>query len=225
MIEKLNRYEPIPGDDLPVYSQVYDEVPDGFRFDNLIFQAEWTGLNALRDRLVAVADAYYADYEIVGRTYADFFRLLQNALDMNADTWEKTYSVYDDDISKPTQSRTIRRSYDITDADTGTIETTESVNHGATRTDKSYELPTDNTQTPYEVARDESSTGGSDSNTGSNTHENTNKRTGTETEDWSDVGVAPNYILLNGFIDNNRTKERLFVDIFKDCFTLTEALY
>lgn len=225
MIEKIPKFEPIPGDDLPVYSQVYEAVPDGYRFDDLVYQSSWTHLNKLKDRLTAVANAYYADYEIMGKTYADFFRLLQNALDMNADTFEKMMDVYDDDIAKPTQSRTITRTYNLRDTGKTTDNRTNTTTGSSSRTDKSFELPTDNTQTPYETTRDESSGSNSDKLTVTGTQSTEAGKTGTETEDWSDVGVAPNYVLLNGFLDNNRTKERVFMDFFKDCFTLIEGLY
>lgn len=45
-----------------------------------------------------------------------------------------------------------------------------------------------------------------------------------ETEEWSDVGVAPNYTLLNGFIANNKTMEAIFTKFFESCFTINEAL-
>ena len=66
---------------------------------------------------------------------------------------------------------------------------------------------------------------GSNTNSSDRTLNGTNAKTGTETEDWSGVGVAPNYELLNGFLDNNRTLEQVFISFFKTDFTISEVYY
>lgn len=224
MIEKLKHNEPIIGDNYPYYSMVYDTVPDGYRIGDLVFRPEWTYLNQLKDRLVNSANEYYRNYEIVGKTVNDFFRGLQNALDINADTFEKMYAVYDDDIAKPTQSRTIKHIYDMHNENTNNDNTTTGGTNSGTVTSKDYELPADNQQ-QYETSRNVTDNSGESSGTSNTERTGSSAQTGSVTEEWSDVGVAPNYVLLNGFIDNNRTADTVFINFFKDCFTLCEGLY
>ena len=207
-ILKLTNQTDIIGDDLPYNTQWYRKVPAGFGFDVLDYPTDRPLTYALKDKLNAFANDYYRNYEIVGTTYADFQVNLQIALLENIDTFEKMMAVYDDDIAKPLQSRTIKRTYDIEDTNSGDTSSTV--------TNTNYDLPIDN---PNGQAVDKST---GDGNT---TATNTYKHKGTETEDWSDVGVAPNYQLLNGFLDNNRTYYNVFVNFFTDCFTLMESYY
>lgn len=207
-ILKLTNQTDIIGDDLPYNTQWYRKVPTGFGFDVLDYPTDRPLTYALKDKLNAFANDYYRNYEIVGTTYADFQVNLQIALLENIDTFEKMMAVYDDDIAKPLQSRTIKRTYDIEDTNSGDTSSTV--------TNTNYDLPIDN---PNGQAVDKST------GDGSTTATNTYKHKGTETEDWSDVGVAPNYQLLNGFLDNNRTYYNVFVNFFTDCFTLMESYY
>lgn len=41
---------------------------------------------------------------------------------------------------------------------------------------------------------------------------------------FSDLGVTPNYEILNGYLDYNRTLLQVFIDVFRPCFTLHEVL-
>lgn len=213
MIQKLKYNTPIYGDDNPTISQWYRDVPADFTFSRLTYKSDCPLSIALKDKLSEYADRYYRNFEIVGMTYVDFFENLQLSLDENIDNFEKFLKVYYDDIANPTQSRTIKRTYDITDASSGTA--TSKVT--ASQVNKGFELPIDNSGA-HELDRDtaDSSSSSDSGSTG------TVKKTGSETEDWSDVGVAPNYELLNGFLDNNRTFYQVFVSYFRNCFTLME---
>lgn len=223
-MERLVNQNDIIGDDLPYNTQWYRKVPSGFGFDALDYPTDRPLTYALKDKLNAFAKDYYRNYEIVGTTYADFQTNLQVALLENVDTFEKMMEVYNDDIAKPLQSRTIKRTYDIEDTNDGTLNGSNTGTVGSTVANTDYDLPIDN-GTAQPVSKSEGN--GTTTNNLKNTQTNTNKYThkGTETEDWTDVGVAPNYTLLNGFLDNNRSYYNVFVNFFTDCFTVMEALY
>lgn len=343
-MEKLTTYKPIIGDDDPYITIALRDLPKGYGFDGLVFDPGKPLTYALKTRLVDVATRYYRNYEIVGETFADFRDNLQLDLDLNVDTFEKMLVVYNDDIAKPTQSREIRKTYDILDTSTGSEDTTnsESINLSETfknvenatneesvtnsETNKTSEvikqtdINTASDNTTNNITRNETENNSATSNGSSNgestdydipldngtaqgtskqisTNENTttnnvnvtrgiteertdvssksesmtrdgtntlngeknvtggrsttdektssgektstdsktatqnvssageNKKVGTEVEYWSDVGVAPNYQLLNGFLDNNRTLERVFIDYFKNNFMVLEVYY
>lgn len=223
-MEPLSNFKPIIGDNLGYVSTQYRNVPRSLGFHGLNWPEDKPLSLAVKDKLVDFAERFYRDFEIVGKTYVDFSLNLQVDLDLNIDTLEKMLEVYNDDIAKPTQSRTIKRIYDTSDDTTGstTSEDSSSINNDSETTD--YEIPLDN-GTAQGVSKQESgsTTGAHSTNTVNNNQ--SMKKTGTETEEWSDVGVAPNYELLNGFLDNNRTMYAVFVDFFRNDFTLQEVLY
>lgn len=327
MIPRMKRFEPITGDDLPVYSLALRDVPDGYGFESVTVDADTHPLSsAVWNRLIEFAKSYYRNWEIVGATLSDFKVNLQVDWDLNADTLEKMLEVYDSDIAKPLQSRTIKRTYDITEindgstTDSGTIgvtgsgtenqttttEGTRNVTHADTETldlndattetgteevtdsksgnvsisgttsddSTDFDIPIDNAGRQGTSAHEGATTSTTETDTTETlTREGTNGRTsstdrtgttttegtegettegsisvngtrastdtttrdlsgtslntytkkGTEVEDWSDVGVAPNYELLNGFLDNNRSYLAVFVSFFKDDFTLLDA--
>lgn len=223
-MDPMVKYDPIIGDDLPFNTLAYRDIPNGFGFSVLNFPVDKPLTLALKDKLVDYCNKYFRNYEINGTTIADWQVDLQLALTENVDTFEKMMEVYDDDIAKPLQSRTIKRTYDIIDdtAINGTDKNTGTVKSNIANMD--YDLPIDN-PTGQPVAK--SNSDGTTTNDLTTATNGTTKYThkGTETEDWSDVGVAPNYELLNGFLDNNRTYYNVFTSFFKDCFTLGEYYY
>ena len=222
--DKLTIPTDIIGDDLPYNSQWLRKVPDGFGFKALTYPEDRPLTYALKDKLNDFATDYYRNWEIVGTTYADFQINLQVNLLENVDTFEKMLEVYNDDIAKPLQSRTIKRTYDVTDKGESSGQSSQSSNVTSNVENTEYDIPIDNGTAQ---ATSKSIGSGTNGTTGSGTSSgtNTNTKTGTETEEWSDVGVAPNYTLLNGFLDNNRSYYNVFVNFFKDCFTLQEVLY
>lgn len=223
-MERLSKFSPIVGDDLPYNTMALRDVPDGFGFGALVYPDDRPLTYALKDKLNDFATKYFRNHEIVGETLVDWQTYLQCDLLMNIDTMEKMLAVYDDDIAKPTQSRTIKRTYDI--ADETNISGTDT-NSGTVKSNienMDYDLPIDN---PNGQATAKSTSDGTTTNNLTNTSTGKNAYThkGTETEDWSDVGVAPNYELLNGFLDNNRSYYAVFVSFFENCFDIGECLY
>lgn len=224
MMEKLTTFKPIIGDDNPITTLALRDVVEGFGFSALSFPTDKPLTYAIKDKLVDFATRYYRNHEIIGTTLRDFQDNLQLDLDANIDTFEKMLAVYDDDIAKPTQSREIRRTYDLLDTtdDQEDITTTSTTDNSSESTD--FDIPADN-DTAQGVSK-VTGTGNTSGNTKSNRGlTGSAKKTGTETEYWSDVGVAPNYILLNGFLDNNRTLYQVFVSFFANDFQVIEVYY
>ena len=223
-VENLPTFKPIIGDDDPYITIALRDLPKGYGFDGLVFDPNKPLTFALKERLIDVATRYYRNYEIVGETFADFRENLQLDLDLNVDTFEKMLAVYNDDIAKPTQSREIRRTYDLKDTsnETENISAEGSTNNNNETTN--YDIPLDN-GTAQGTDKSVSTGTGSNTNNSDRTLNGSNAKTGTEVEYWSDVGVAPNYELLNGFLDNNRTLEQVFIGFFKTDFTISEVYY
>lgn len=237
MITRIQRFEPVRGDDAPYLSMVYRDVPEGFRITDLTPMSGCPLTAEYWSRLTGFADRHYRNHEIVGMTFVDFFENLRDSYYLNADTLEKALEVYYDDIAKPTQSRTIKRTHTENETlpDSKTKRTTEyghvvdtSGNSSGSTTDIEYAIensddaPSDKSLTESE-ATDKETHSGSDTET-ENITGGTRDLESTDTEEWSDVGVAPNYDLMNGFLDNNRTMEMIFISFFNDCFTIQEAL-
>ena len=143
-MEPIQKFDPIIGDDLPFNTLAYRDIPTGFGFSVLEFPTDKPLTLALKDKLVDYCNKYYRNYEINGVTIADWQIELELALTENVDTFEKMMEVYDDDIAKPLQSRTIKRTYDIIDdtAINGTDKNTGTVTSEITNDD--YDLPIDN---------------------------------------------------------------------------------
>lgn len=223
-VENLPTFKPIIGDDDPYITIALRDLPTGYGFDGLVFDPNKPLTYALKDHLIDVATRYYRNYEIVGETFTDFRENLQLDLDLNVDTFEKMLAVYNDDIAKPTQSREIRRTYDLKDTsnESENISAEGSTNNNNETTN--YDIPLDN-GTAQGTDKSVSTGTGSNTNNSDRTLNGTNAKTGTEVEYWSDVGVAPNYELLNGFLDNNRTLEQVFISFFKTDFTISEVYY
>lgn len=223
-MERLPTYESITGDDNPSSTLQLKYVPEGKGFDGLVFPSDKPLTYALHDKLVDFASRYYRNHEIVGVTVSDFLDNLQVDLDINLDTFEKMLEVYDEDIAKPTQSREIRRTYDLEDSDIGSETNTTESNNRSTSESTDYDIPLDN-GTAQGTNKNISTGSGSSSGSGITQTNSTLRKTGTETEYWSDVGVAPNYQLLNGFLDNNRSLYEEFVSYFKNDFMTLEGYY
>ena len=236
-ISRIPRFDPITGDDLPYLSVRYSEVPKGFRITDLEPIADAPLSTKYWQRLTQFADLHFRNHEIIGSTYVDFFSNLQDSYYLNADTLEKALAVYNEDIAKPTQGRTIKRTHTETET-LPNSETTRSTQYGhkidrdgessGSTTGIEYAIEGTDT-TPSDKSETESTANDSETHSGTDT-ETENVEGGTrqvessDTEDWSDIGVAPNYVLMNGFLDNNRTMENIFISFFNDCFTIQEAL-
>lgn len=193
----MDSQQPIKGDDLPFYTDFYRNVPDGFRLSNLTLHTDTPLTTAVWPVLYPQLERYFRNFEIVGKTYADFFEFLKTALDTGADTLERHLEVYQSDICKPILGRTEKITYNDNVATSG-----ESQEIG---------VPADATDSDKPDSKSKSN--------------NTNSHTGTVQTDLSDLGVRPNYETINGFLDANRTILMTAVNIFKGCFIQMEVWY
>lgn len=85
----LKKPNPIKGDDLPYNTIALRDCPDGFHFSALIPDASLVHTYEIWSELVGFAEKYYADWEVNGRTLADWLYGLQESYDANKLTFEK----------------------------------------------------------------------------------------------------------------------------------------
>ena len=91
---RLDYFEPIAGDDRPIWTIHYRDVPEPFRLADA-----WTVLTdhlplmqSRKSDLITAFDLHYGRYEINADTYQDFLDLLKETLIINADTMERLLS-------------------------------------------------------------------------------------------------------------------------------------
>lgn len=244
-MRELNNAKSVLGMDNPYYSMYYRDVPEEYRITNfLVVPSERELTNAILPKLLESLEMFYSDFEIMGQTLEDFKRLVQIAYNLNGETFERVLSVYDDDIAYPILGRNEIVTYDLTDTDNTTKNGTDNLTTNAKTTEKPNlteatqsessrsDIALTNPQENYPSETSKSSDSLTRTGTNEVTGENTENRTINDTEnktitkkgtvitELSDLGVRPNYDSLNGFIDNNRTAEKQFINIFRDCFTL-----
>ena len=199
----LDYFEPIAGDDRPLWTLHYRDVPTPFRLADawLVLTDTLPLLQNRKDGIITAFDLHYGRYEINADTYQDFLDLLKETLLINADTMERLLEVYDSDIAKPILGREETR--------TLTIEE-EGIADAST---ENIDVPADNPLDDKPTSKGKS---GQTSNV---------VRDEIETTTLSDLGVKPNYETLNGFLDNNRTLYTVFNNFFKDCFIMAVGWY
>lgn len=198
IIEMMNEFE-------ETYTQFLCNIPEGYHFSDLTFSTERPLTLTMKDRFTDIAERHYAKWEIIGETYTDFFEGLQLSLDLHGDTFERLLEVYDSDIAKPILGREEVTTYDLTNS-------SELIN--SQTISERIDIPIDNVLDDKPSSRDKSNA----------SSEAENKQIGTVTHTLSDLGVRPNYESLNGFLDENRTADMIFVKMFKDNFTMRQVL-
>mgnify|MGYP000933589969 FL=1 len=200
---RLDYFEPIAGDDRPIWTLHYRDVPAPFRLADawLVLTDTLPLLQNRKDGIITAFDLHYGRYEINADTYQDFLDLLKETLLINADTMERLLEVYDSDVAKPILGR----------EETRTLTTTE---------EGIADASTENIDVPADNPLDDKPTSKGRSGQTSNV-----VRDEIETTTLSDLGVRPNYETLNGFLDNNRTLYTVFNNFFKDCFLMAVGWY
>ena len=191
---RLDYFEPIAGDDRPLWTLHYRDVPEPFRLADAwaVLTDTLPLLQSRKNSIITAFDLHYGRYEINADTYQDFLDLLKETLLINADTMERLLEVYDSDVAKPILGREEIR--------TLTIEE-EGI---ADASSENIDVPADN---PLDDKPTSKGRSGQTSNI---------VRDEIETTTLSDLGVRPNYETLNGFLDNNRTLYTVFNNFFKD---------
>jgi len=200
---RLDYFEPIAGDDKALWTIHYRDVPEPFRLADAweVLTDDLPLMQSRKDGLITAFDLHYGRFEINADTYQDFLDLLKETLMINADTMEKLLDVYDTDIAKPILGR----------EETRTLTTTE---------EGIADASTENIDVPADNPLDDKPT--SKGRTGQTSNV---VRDETETIKLSDLGVRPNHITLNGFLDENRTLYNVFNNFFQNCFMTAMAWY
>lgn len=200
---RLDYFEPIAGDDRPIWTIHYRDVPEPFRLSNawMVLTDHLPLMQSRKSGLISAFDMHYNRYEINADTYQDFLDLLKETLIINADTMERLLEVYDSDVAKPILGR----------EETRTLTTTEEGTADASS--ESIDVPADDPQDDKPTSKGRT---GQTSNI---------VRDEIETTTLSDLGVRPNHETLNGFLDNNRTLYTVFNNFFKDCFITSVGWY
>ena len=213
----------------------YSKVIDDYHIYNL--NTDYLETNCERvfavweDSLVPAFERHYAPREIGSVSEYDFFEMLQDCLDRNADTFERHLKVYDDDIANPILGRTETVTYNTTDTrrhtgtDTDTYDLTTTHDSDNDSTQHNIDVPA-NEDDDYEVdasrVKSELNEDEEDTQTGTVSHgrNTTDALTmgGSVTTELSDLGVRPNYESLNGFLINNKTYIQFFLEKFEECF-------
>lgn len=228
----FDELEIIASDVNPTISKFYSTISEDYRIVSENLDTSYLGERTLAvfDKLKDNFELYYATREIAGESEYDFFRMLQSCLNRNADTFERQLEVYDDDIAKPVLGRTEKVTYDLATTDDRETSSTEGITTSNSSTASGndivhhVEVPADAPEYDTDRTRDKTSYGksisdsGEQSSEGSGTESRTGSQTGTVTTELSDLGVRPNYEMLNGFLENNRTYIQFFLDTFEECF-------
>lgn len=200
---RLDYFEPIAGDDKPIWTIHYRDVPTPFRLADawIVLTDTLPLLQSRKDGIITAFDLHYGRYEINADTYQDFLDLLKETLLINADTMERLLEVYDSDVAKPILGREEIRTLTIEEEGIADANT------------ENIDVPADN---PLDDKPTSKGRSGQTSNV---------VRDEIETTTLSDLGVRPNYETLNGFLDNNRTLYTVFNNFFKDCFIMSVGWY
>lgn len=186
-------------------SERYKDIPAEFKFNKLVVPDRCPFLNSNKATLTELADRFYKHYEIVGDTYVDFFEHLQLKLDMRADTLERILTAYarDEDVLK-IGNKTIT-DYNVTNVN-------ELLNSSSMN--ELIDVPADNVAHDKATVRDKSSA----------TSKNQSDQTGDITVTSENVTGQPMFDQLNKFIAKHRGVHEIFIETFKDCFTIREVL-
>lgn len=186
-------------------SEKFRDVPVDFKFDKLVFPVRCPILLASKSTLTELANRYYGEYEIVGDTYVDFFEQLQLKLDMRADTLERIMTAYarEEDVLK-IGNKTVT-DYNVTNVN-------ELLNSSSMN--ELIDVPADNVAHDKATVRDKSSA----------TSKNQSDQTGDITVTSENVTGQTMFDQLNKFITKHRGVHEIFIEAFKECFTIREVL-
>lgn len=166
-----------------------------YDFNDLDFDG-FPRLKTRQKRLCEVANRYYSDYEVVGVTEFDFSVSLQSVFDLGAGTLESYLSVYDNIVP------------DYESPDEVTTYETTNTSEASTADD---EMPLDEED-------------GSMTRTGRTAGTVTQVGSTTVRSGRFGRGIENTSERLDKFLRLNKTIERLFVGLFRNCFLYGQVL-
>ena len=226
MIEKIRQFEPVIGDDKPFNTVYYSEVPTGFRFDDLVFNSDmYENVSLIWEDMKKFLNLYFEDWEINAKTFKDFFNGLNISLMANIESMEKRLSaimlISPDAGSKVTRTKSGTRQESGTNTKNRTYS--DSVENGSNGTSENIVMAFDSTNTdPSQKTIDNQTTTNQGTGTENQTDNNTVSGSDSETESIvTDEDSLSYYERLTNLYPSIPME---FVDIFKENFTLSEAL-
>ena len=193
MIQKMNQIRPHKGDDSPFSTIKYCNVPTGYRIADI-------GDSFLLDYANDL-DNYFSQYEIVGQTFNDFFRILKNHWNIKQEIVKK-YADYD--------KSKIHYSYDSENKRTVNTSESGSGSNSNSSNNQHIDVPiTNDDNTPSTIDDNE--------NSGSNEYSNESEITETVVNDDGDIDR------INHLTNTYRSVLAVLIDVFKPCFIWFES--
>ena len=160
-MNRLNRPNPIIGDDYPYNTIALRDAPEGFHFVNLIPDPSLTLTYEMWDELVGYAERYYADWELNARTLVDWLNGLQLSYDTNKYKFEKalvalanvrfeegqtvTHTLQQSDVNNTVRSKSSSADENTTGTDMGS-DSKSVTRNTADSTERDYQGTTANGQ-------------------------------------------------------------------------------
>lgn len=226
MIEKIGQFNPVVGDDKAFNTIHYSKVPDGFRFENLVFNHDmYENVSLIWEDMITFLNLYFEDWEINAKTFKDFFDGLNISLMANIESMEKRLSaillISPDAGSKVTRTKSGTRQENGTN--TKNRNYTDSVENSLNGSSENIVMAFDSTNTdPSQKTIDNQKT--TNKGTGTETQTDNNTVSGSDSETESIVTDEDSLSYYERLTNLYPSIPMEFVNIFKENFTLSEAL-
>lgn len=226
MIEKIKQFKPVVGDDNPFNTIHYSDVPDGFRFDNLVFNHDmYENVSLIWEDMKKFLNLYFESWEINAKTFKDFFNGLNISLMGNIESMEKRLSaimlISPDAGSKVTRTKSGTRQESGTN--TKNRNYSDSVENSLNGSSENIVMAFDSTNTdPSQKTIDNQTT--TNQGTGTETQTDNNTVSGSDSETESIVTDEDSLSYYERLTNLYPSIPMEFVNIFKENFTLSEVL-
>lgn len=226
MMDKINQFKPVVGDDNPFNTIHYYEVPDGFRFENLVFNHDmYENISLIWEDMKKFLNLYFEDWEINAKTFKDFFNGLNISLMANIESMEKRLSaillISPDAGSKVTRTKSGTRQENGTN--TKNRNYSDSVENSSNGSSENIVMAFDSTNTdPSQKTIDNQKT--TNKGTGTETQTDNNTVSGSDSETESIVTDEDSLSYYERLTNLYPSIPMEFVNIFKENFTLSEVL-
>lgn len=226
MIEKIGQFNPVVGDDKAFNTIHYSKVPDGFRFENLVFNHDmYENVSLIWEDMITFLNLYFGNWEINAKTFKDFFDGLNISLMANIESMEKRLSaimlISPDAGSKVTRTKSGTRQENGTN--TKNRNYTDLVENGSNGSSENIVMAFDSTNTdPSQKTIDNQTT--TNKGTGTETQTDNNTVSGSDSESESIVTDEDSLTYYERLTNLYPSIPMEFVNIFKENFTISEAL-
>lgn len=226
IIEKIGQFEPVVGDDKPFNTVYYSKVPTGFRFDDLVFNHDmYENVSLIWEDMKKFLNLYFEDWEINAKTFKDFFNGLNISLMANIESMEKRLSaillISPDAGSKVTRTKSGTRQESGTNTKNRTYS--DSVENSSSGSSENIVMAFDSANTdPSQKTIDNQAT--NNKGTGTENQTDNNTVSGSDSESESIVTDEDSLSYYERLTKLYPSIPMEFVNIFKENFTLSEAL-